>query len=185
MTKFGYLRVSTQDQLLDRQILQLDEICDELHLEQVSAVAKSRPVFDALIARLDVGDTLIVTSIDRAFRSTVDAVIQAEALLARGIQFEVLSMRVDTSTADGMLAYTVMAAVATHERMRISERTREGLDAARLRGARLGRPPMLSIADLRDIRVRLDQPGITVKEIAAAYGMAPWSITRALKRQGI
>lgn len=185
MTKFGYLRVSTQDQLLDRQILRLHEMCDELHLEQVSAVAKSRPVFDALIGGLTEGDTLIVTSIDRAFRSTVDAVTQAEALLSRGIHFEVLSMRVDTTTADGMLAYTVMAAVATHERMRISERTREGLEAARRRGARLGRPPKLSDDDLVGIRQRLDQPGVTVKEIAAAHGMTPWSITRALKRQGL
>ena len=92
-------------------------------------------------------------------------------------------MHVDTATADGMLAYTVVAAVATHERMCISERTREGLAAARRRGQRLGRPPKLTDDDLASVRQRLDLPGTTITEIAEEVGMAPWSLSRALKRQ--
>ncbi|MEM9764276.1 MAG: recombinase family protein, partial [Pseudomonadota bacterium] len=161
------------------------ERCDALLLEQASAASMARPVFEGLLARLEPGDTLVVTSIDRAFRSTVDAITQAEALLARGINFEVLSMQVDTATADGMLAYTVVAAVATHERMRISERTKQGLAAARDRGARLGRPPKLSEGELAMIRARLVKPGATITAIAEEVGMAPWSLSRALRRGSI
>ncbi|MEM1385641.1 MAG: recombinase family protein [Pseudomonadota bacterium] len=182
MTKLGYLRVSTKDQRPGRQIEGLAALCDELHVEHASAATRQRPVDQAVIGRLEPGDTLVVASLDRAFRSTVDAINEAERLIDRGVHFEIVTLNVDTSTADGMLAYSIVAAVATHERMRISERTKQGLEAARRRGVRLGRPPKLGPADLAQIAARLEEEGATITAIAAEHGMAPWSLSRALKR---
>lgn len=182
MTKYGYLRVSTRDQSLDRQIHGLRDICDELHVEYLSAVSRRRPVFEALRDRLEHGDTLVVWDLDRAFRSTTDAITEAEKLRARGVNFQVVSLNVDTGTADGMFVYTVVAALAQHERMRISERTKQGLAAARARGVRLGRPRALDDRALTEIKQALHTPGVTIKALAEAHGMAPWSLSRALKR---
>lgn len=183
MEKIGYLRISTQEQRPDRQIDALKAHCDELFIECASAATLSRPVYEAVIKRLQPGDTLVVLCIDRAFRSTVDAVTEAERFLAKQVQFQILNLNVDTATADGMFAYTILAAVATHERMRISERTKQGLAAARKRGKRIGRPPKLSDKQLDAIRQRLETSPVTLKQIAAEHSMAPWSVTRALRRQ--
>lgn len=76
--KLGYLRVSTVAQKPDRQIDALKPICDRLYIEKTSATAKNRPVFDLVKKALKQGDTLVVWDLDRAFRSTIDALTQAE-----------------------------------------------------------------------------------------------------------
>jgi DNA invertase Pin-like site-specific DNA recombinase len=182
--KLGYIRVSTHEQRPDRQIAGLEALCDELHVEKLSAVSASRPVFDALIARLEPGDTLVIWDLDRAFRSTVDALVEAEGLRARGVGFQIVSLQVDTATPAGMLAYTVMAAFAEFERRMISKRTKEGLAAARSRGKRLGRPPKLTKAQLRDARKRLRDEQVTITSIAKELEVAPWTLSRALARRG-
>ena len=118
--KIGCLRVSTEDQNIARQSDALRPICDELRVETLSAVAKSRPIFEALLAGLKVGDTLVVWDLDRAFRNTKDALIHADSLKERGVNFQIVSLGVDTVTADGRLAFTVVAAVAEHERNRLA-----------------------------------------------------------------
>ena len=71
MAKLGYIRVSTDKQLIDRQFQQLEEHCDQVFVEHgVSAVAKRRPIYDELTATLKEGDVFIVSSLDRAFRSS-------------------------------------------------------------------------------------------------------------------
>lgn len=182
MRKIGYLRVSTQDQNIARQEDGLAALCDEMHVEYLSAAAPNRPVFEAVLAALNPGDTLVVLTIDRAFRSTVDAVIQVEQLLARDIRIQIANLDIDTSTADGMFAFTIIAAVATHERMRISERTKEGLAAARKRGKRLGAPPKLCDRMLKQAAQRIASQE-TIKSVAQSMEVSPWSLTRALRRQ--
>jgi DNA invertase Pin-like site-specific DNA recombinase len=71
----GYLRCSKEDQKEDRQIDGLLPHCDEMHVEFISAVSPDRPVFDKLIALLQPGDILVVLDIDRAFRSSIDALL--------------------------------------------------------------------------------------------------------------
>lgn len=181
--KIGYLRVSTEGQRPDRQIDGLTAICDELHIERASASGHPRPVFNAVLERLRPGDTLVVWNLDRAFRSTVDAVTEAERLLARGVHFKVVNLDADTSTADGMLLYTVVAAIGQHERMRLSERTREGLAAARRRGSRLGRPPKLSEDQLKEAERRVRIGGESYARVARDYGVSGWTLSRALKQR--
>lgn len=181
----GYLRVSTEDQSVNRQIDALEAVCDRIYIEKYSARNQNRPVFQRLLTSLKAGDTLAVTSIDRAFRSTVDAIDRVEELKARGITFRILNLAVDTGTADGLFAYTVVAAVATHERMRISERTIQGLKAARKRGKRLGRPPKLAKWQLRAAAARLRDSDDSMATVAAHFGVAAWTLSRALRRRGL
>lgn len=138
--KIGYLRVSTEDQNHQRQLDSLKFVCDELHIETLSAVSKKRPVFAKVLKKLKAGDTLVVHDLDRAFRSTLDALKQADKLRERGIEFQILSLNVDTGTPAGQLVYTVMAAFAQYERDILSRRTKEGMAAAKRRGKHIGRP---------------------------------------------
>lgn len=180
--KVGYLRVSRADQCFDRQIDGLKAFCNEMIIEQISAASKLRPVFDGLIAELQAGDTLVVYDLDRAFRSTIDAVTQAERLRLRGINFQIVTLSVDTATDDGMLVYTFMAAIAEHERKRLARRTREGLAAARERGKRLGRPPKLTNKQVRLAQQKLASGKIDLGQLAADHGVHPVTLTRSLLR---
>ena len=156
--------------------------CDEMHVEKLSAVARCRPVYESVIASLTAGDTFLVWDLDRAYRSTVDAITEAERLRARGIEFQIVNLKVDTSTPAGMLVYTMISAFAEFERRTLSQRTREGLAAARRRGQRLGRPSKLSDAALLSAARRLDL-GEKVCAVAEELDVAPWTLTRALTRR--
>ncbi len=180
--KIGYLRVSREDQCLDRQIDGLRAICEDMRIERVSAISKARPVFDTLMQELKRGDSLVVWDLDRAFRSTIDAVTQAQQLAERGIGFQIVSLNVDTKTPDGMLIYTIIAAIAEHERNRLAQRTREGLAAARARGKKLGRPPKLSSSELLEAQRQLQDKETSLPELAAQKDMHPWSLIRAIRR---
>jgi DNA invertase Pin-like site-specific DNA recombinase len=182
MVKLGYLRVSTQEQRPDRQIDGLQGRCDRLFIETLSAVRPRRPIYDSVIESLRPGDTLVVWDLDRAFRSVIDAITQAERLRANGIEFEVANLQVDTTTPAGMLVYTVMSAFAEFERRMLIQRTKEGLEAARKRGKRLGRPPKLTPPQLAEARSRLSSPDETIVKVARELGVAPWTLSRALNR---
>ena len=182
MARIGYLRVSKEEQRPDRQIDGLDSLCDKLYIEKVSAVAKKRPIFNQIIKDLKKGDTLIVWDLDRAFRNTIDALTIAEDLRKRGVEFEIISLAVDTTTADGKLVYTVLAAFAEHERSRLSERTKEGLRAAVKRGSKLGRKPTLSNRQVLSAKQKLESKQMSLNEVAALYGVNVSTISRSIKR---
>ena len=110
----------------------------------------------------------------------MDAIQNAEGLRDRGIDFQIINLGVDTSTADGMLVYTVVAALAEHERMRLSERTKQGLEAARRRGKHICRPRKLSTAQLLEAQRKLKSGEASVKELAAKNGVHPWTLRRRL-----
>jgi len=184
MKKIAYLRVSTPDQSPDRQIDGLREICDELHIEFLSACSESRPVFDRVIASLEPGDMLVVWDLDRAFRSVVDALTEGEKLRQRGVHFRIANLNIDTSTPAGIFVYTMVSALAEFERRTLSQRTREGLAAARRRGKRIGRPRSLSEEQIDEARQRL-AAGETTSRIAAEMRVARWTLGRSLRRREV
>lgn len=181
MRTIGYLRVSTAEQRPDRQIDGLKMICDELHIEKLSAVSPHRPVYERVIASLRRGDMLVVWDLDRAFRSVIDALSEAEKLRARGVHFRIANLSIDTSTPAGIFVYTMMSALAEFERRMLSQRTKEGLAAAKQRGKRLGRPPKLTPEQLSDARMRMGS-GETMRSVAEDFHVAPWTLSRALRR---
>ncbi|WP_051556258.1 recombinase family protein [Nitratireductor aquibiodomus] len=182
MRTIGYLRVSTAEQRPDRQIDGLRMICDELHIEKLSAVCPRRPVYERVIKSLNQGDMLVVWDLDRAFRSVIDALAEAEKLRKRGIHFRIASLSIDTSTPAGIFVYTMMSALAEFERRTLSQRTKEGLAAAKARGKSLGRPRKLNDAQLFAASQRV-RAGETITAVAGDFDIAPWTLTRAMRRQ--
>lgn len=183
MKKIAYARVSTPDQRHDRQIAGLSALCDELHVETLSACATRRPVYDHVVATLQPGDMLVVWDLDRAFRSVVDALTEAEKLRARGVHFRIANLSIDTSTPAGIFVYTMLSALAEFERRTLSQRTKEGLEAARRRGARIGRPPKLNDDQLRYARSRLATDRASTSSVAQELGVPRWTLSRSLRRQ--
>jgi len=112
MEKIAYLRISTAEQRPDRQILGLRNLADELYIETLSAVARKRPVYDAVLAMLEPGDMLVVWALDRAYRTVKDAVNELDALRERGIKFSIASSNIDMDTVDGRYHYNIMSAKA-------------------------------------------------------------------------
>ncbi|MGJ8628270.1 MAG: recombinase family protein [Sulfitobacter sp.] len=183
--RIGYIRVSTRAQTTDRQTQQLEAECDEMHVEYVSAVADARPVFEGLIAELRSNDTFVVLDLDRAFRSSIDAMLTAEALRARGVTFRILSLQVDTSTPEGELFYSLLASFAQFERRLVSRRTKEGLNAARKRGVKLGRPTKLTDHQIRQAHVQMIQSSAPCREVAQHVGVSRLTLQRGFKRLGL
>ncbi|MGQ0556019.1 MAG: recombinase family protein [Nitrospiraceae bacterium] len=180
--KIGYLRVSTQGQKEDRQEDGLKDLCDELYMEKLSAVSKTRPVYQKVIEKLQPRDTLVVWDIDRAFRSTIDALQEVEKLRRREIEFHIVNLNVDTSTPSGEFIYTVMAAFSQLERQTLIQRTKEGMAAAKLRGKHIGRPrnPILEEVVLAHSRIEAGEG--TVAELAAQYGCSRKNLEQQLNR---
>lgn len=185
MKRLGYIRTSTGKQLIDRQILALEGECDRVFVEDgVSAVKKNRPVYAQVIKQLQPGDVLVVSSLDRAFRSVLDALSELEKLHNRNIQFQSLTQNFDTTTPEGKLLYVIAAALAEWERQTLSQRTKDGLIAAKEeRGQKLGRPRKLDETDVKNARKLLDSdPFQTITALAATLDVNPKTLSRAINR---
>ncbi|MEH6717111.1 recombinase family protein [Parasphingorhabdus flavimaris] len=140
--KIGYARVSCAEQRLDLQLNALKKHgCDKVYADHgLSGARKKRPELDAALSALVEGDSLVVWKLDRISRSIRDLFTITDDLNNRGCSFESLTDNIDTSSAMGEFFFHVLAAISQLERGIISERTKAGLEAARQRGVRLGRP---------------------------------------------
>jgi DNA invertase Pin-like site-specific DNA recombinase len=169
----GYGRVSTNGQLLDRQIRALtDAGCIKVFTDKLSGRTAVRPELVACLDYLRPGDTLVVPSLDRLSRSLQDLIGMVAELRRRGVGFRSLHEALDTTTPGGRLVFHVFAALAEFIRELIVEGTREGLDAARARGQRLGRPPALTVEQVSHARQLLANPANTVSSIARLLGVS-------------
>jgi DNA invertase Pin-like site-specific DNA recombinase len=140
----GYARVSTFEQSLDLQTDALERAgCERLFTDQVGGAHAERPGLDQVLSHLRKGDTLVVWKLDRLGRSVRHLIETVGQLQERKIGFRSLRESIDTTTSGGKLVFHVFAALAEFERDLIRERTRAGLEAARARGKRGGRPRKL------------------------------------------
>lgn len=179
----GYARVSTEDQHLDLQINALKLAgCSAIFEDQgVSATAKRRPGFEQALSSLQAGDVFVVWKMDRAFRSLKNALNILEEFENRAIEFRCLTEDIDTTTPMGKCMYQIRHAFSELERNLIRERTKAGMEAARQRGAHLGRPKKLSHPQIADMLGLLQsQSGITPAQIAGQFGVSTRTIYRAL-----
>lgn len=176
----GYARVSTEDQHLDAQTYALDAAgAERIFAEKVSGTKKIRPELDRMIEQLREADVVVVTKYDRLSRSLPDLLSIVEAIAAKGAGFRSLAEDIDTTTPAGRLVFHVFASIAQFERERISERTREGLAAARKRGKIGGRPPALSQERRAEVVRMRDQEGRGIAELARLFQVSPNTIRRA------
>ena len=184
MTVLGYARVSTADQNTDGQHDALSAAgCERIFTDTASGKLARRPQLDALLDYARSSDVVVITKLDRLGRSVAHLVELAAGFAERGIDLRVLHQGIDTSTPSGKLTFHVLAAIAEFERDMISERTREGLVAARARGRKGGRRPVMTAAKLETARTLYDAGQHTVAQIAAVIGVSRATVHRALAAQ--
>jgi len=166
----GYARVSTPAQDLAGQRDRLRAAgAARVFEDVVSGRAERRPGLAALLDHARPGDAVAVVRLDRLGRSLRELLEIVEDLRARGVGLKSLEEAIDTSSAAGELVFHVFGALAQFERRLIAERTRDGLAAARARGARPGRPP-------------LDREKLAAALALVAAGMSP---ARAARQVGM
>jgi DNA invertase Pin-like site-specific DNA recombinase len=141
MTVYGYARVSTDGQTLAAQDAQLHAAgCAKVYSEKVSGARTDRVELGKLLKRLDEGDVLIVTRLDRLARSTRDLLNILDTVAKAGAGFRSLADAwADTTTPHGRLMLTVLGGLAEFERELIRARTGEGRKRAMARGVKFGR----------------------------------------------
>ncbi|PEM65323.1 recombinase [Bacillus pseudomycoides] len=140
--KIGYARVSTKKQNLDRQIDALTAAgCEVIYQEKITGTKRERPEFTRMLAEVQEGDTVLVAELTRVSRSTKDLLEIVDTITKKGANVKSLKETwLDTTTSAGKLMLTIFAGLAEFERDLLSERTKDGLDAARRRGNVGGRP---------------------------------------------
>lgn len=180
---FAYARVSTVAQLTENQRLQIAQAGYSVHPrrfveEQVSGSvpAMQRPGFVRLLDRLEEGDTLVVTKLDRLGRDSIDVQRTVGLFSERGVRLVVLQLgNLDLTSAAGALMVKMLAAVADFERELIVERTQAGQARARAEGKHMGRPSKTNDEEKAAIRQRLEA-GAAVSAMAREYGISRASV---------
>ena len=170
MAVYGYARVSTDGQTLASQEAQLVAAgCIKVFAEKVSGARTDRVELAKVMRRIEVGDMLIVTRLDRLARSTRDLLNILHVLAEKGAKFRSLADPwCDTSTPQGELLITVLAGFATFERHLIKARTDDGRKRAKARGVRFGRPRKLDQHQRQEALQRLAN-GETLVDVARTF----------------
>ena len=180
---FGYARVSTQSQNLDRQLDALHGFgvpADRLFVEKISGTTKERPELIKLQQFLRDGDLLVIESLSRLGRSTKDLLTIIDHFEKQGVQVVSIKEQIDTRTPTGKLLTTVLMAMCQFERDIIVQRTQEGLAAARARGRNGGRPP-LSQAQIKQAIALYESKTMSIKEICNATKMSQSSLYNVVR----
>jgi DNA invertase Pin-like site-specific DNA recombinase len=179
MTIWGYARVSTSDQDFAGQVEALKAAgADRVFAEKMTGANADRPQLTKLMAGLKAGDVVLVTKIDRLGRSTRDLLNLIGDMRKAGANFKSLGDEMlDTTSANGELVFTILAAIATYERRLIHARTSEGRKRAMADGIKFGRRPKLTPHQHAEA-VRRRAAGETLAEIAKSYAVNVSTISR-------
>ena len=186
---FAYCRVSTNDQTTDNQVREIEAAGFAIEGKRVvvetvsgSVAAMERKGFAKLVDRLETGDVLIVTKLDRLGRNAMDLRATVERLAAEGVRVHCLALGgVDLTSPAGRMTMGVIAAVAEFERDLLIERTNAGLQRAKAEGKALGRPSVLTAEQQASIR-QSREAGLSLGVLAKQYGVTRAAIQRAEKR---
>ena len=182
---YGYARVSTAGQSKDGNSLE-DQTkalqaygCQEIITEAFSGKSMERPAFSMLFQKLQEGDTLVVTKLDRFARTAIDGVSAVRELFDRGVRVHILNMGLVENTLTGNLILTVMLAFAEYERGMIVERTQTGKAVARQNpNFREGRPKKYTAIQLQHATDLLNA-GNSYKQVEAMTGISRSTLIRA------
>ncbi len=178
--RLGYARVSTDDQDNRRQIddlLRFGVPRENIYTDSASGRSMNRPGWKACWQDLRQGDLLVVQAVDRLGRDLGEIIMTIRALRDKGAQIKTLNMDLDTTTANGMLLFHVIAAIAEWEVRTIRERTMSGLAAARARGIVGGRPRKITHQQALEAMARI-HAGEIADVVAAEYEVTRQTIYR-------
>lgn len=183
MATIGYARVSTTDQNLSLQLDALNKAgCDEIFEETASGALRQRPQLEAALAHLSPGDTLVVWKLDRLARSLSQLIDTIDELHQIGCGFRSVTEAIDTTTAGGRLIFHIFGALAEFERSIIRERTIAGLQAARARGRKGGRPKALGDERLTAAVAMLQEGTLTIRQVAKQLGVSPATLYKHIPK---
>jgi len=182
---FAYARVSTTEQETMNQVREIEAAGFKVEAHRIisetvsgSVSAMQRPGFTRLLDKMEQGDVLIVTKLDRLGRDAIDVTSTVNLLEERGIRVHCLALGgTDLTSSSGRLTMQVINAVAQFERDLLIERTQAGLARAKAAGKRMGRPPALSPDQQADVKDRL-KAGNAVAAIARDLGVSRQTIMR-------
>ena len=182
---FAYCRVSTAEQTTDNQIQEIAASGFQVDSRRIivetvsgSVAAIERKGFLTLLNKLESGDVLVVTKLDRLGRNAMDVRATVERLSSVGVRVHCLALGgSDLTSASGKMIMTVISAMAEFERDLLIERTQSGLARAKSQGKKLGRPSSLEANEIKLVEQGLAK-GETVAALARAYGTSRQSIMR-------
>ena len=182
---FAYCRVSTTDQTTQNQSREIQAAGFAIQPHRLieesisgSVAAKERPGFNKLIDRMEAGDVLVVTKLDRLGRNAMDVRATVEHLSDSGVRVHCLALGgVDLTSSAGKMTMQVIAAVAEFERDLLIERTQAGISRAKAAGKQFGRPPALNAEARADVVKRL-AAGSNVSELAREFKTTRQTIMR-------
>jgi DNA invertase Pin-like site-specific DNA recombinase len=184
--KYGYARVSTDDQNADLQGAALkrdgakrDGAKKIFTDDGISGATVNRPALRRCLKKLKRGDTLTVWKLDRLGRSLRDLIKMLDDLKAQGVKFRSLTEAIDTDTPTGRAMWQMIGVLAELERSLISERTRAGAAAAKARGVKFGRKPKLTLQQISQARKLINQ-GERPEDVAASFHVGRTTLYRAL-----
>ena len=180
----GYARVSTGDQDVAGQRIRLEEAgAIRVFTDVVSGKSMDRPGLAELLGYARKGDTLAIVRLDRLGRSLGELLTTVQSLRERHITLLSLEEKIDTSSAAGELVFHVFGAIAHFERRLISERTRDGIAAARVKGKLPGRQPL--DGDKMSAALKLIAASMSPAEAARQLGIGRSTVYREMKRLGV
>ncbi len=187
---FAYLRVSTTGQTTGNQLQEIAAAGFKVEPRRVvtetisgNVATSQRRGFTRLLDRLETGDVLVVTKLDRLGRNVTHLGKLLEHLTKKGVALRILSMGVDTGTPTGKLMLNVMASVAQFEREMMLERQREGIAKAKGEGRYKGRKPTARARAEEVLALRAQ--GLSMDAIAARLGIGKGSVVRVIKGAGL
>lgn len=182
---YGYARVSTTGQCLDRQLdalIQAGVDKNFIYTEKMSGTKSNRPKLKALLNILEPGDTVYIESLNRLGRSSADLITLMQTFSDMGVTLVSLKEQLDFSSASGKMIAQFLAVLAEFERSCIVERVNEGLAAARARG-RVGGRPKTPEKTLTKALEMYKLHNLTVAEICRACGISRPTFYHALREQ--
>ena len=182
---YGYARVSTEGQCLDRQIDQLTSAGvdkENIYTEKMSGTKSNRPKLKALLEVVESGDIVYIESLNRLGRSSADLISIMQTLADEGVTLISLKENLDFSSAAGKMIAQFLAILAEFERNCIVERVKEGVAAARVRG-RIGGRPATPQKTLDKALQMYDMHNLTVTEICRACGISRPTLYKALRER--
>lgn len=185
---FAYCRVSTSDQTTDNQVREIEAAGYAVDSKRIvtetisgSIAAMERKGFAKLVDRLEAGDVMIVTKLDRLGRNAMDVRATIERLASDGVHIHCLALGgTDLTSAAGKMTMGVINAVAEFERDLLIERTQAGLARAKAEGKRLGRPSALTDTQRDDVRAKR-AAGASLGALAKQFGVSRAAIQRIEK----
>lgn len=186
MAELGYVRVSTSRQKLDAQVDALTAAGvprERIWSDKMSGARTDRPGLAALLDYARPGDVVVVVALDRLGRSLSGIVRTIEDLTERGILLRSLREGVDFSTNMGKMVAGIFASLASYERELIIERSQVAREAARARGAQVGRPRVISDDQLRAVRA-MRAAGEPMRAICSTLNLKRATIYKALAEAG-